>query len=146
MHAHSNEVLVPPDPAFDFGEKKTRPRKATTIRSIRGTRGWAYTQYFFALVASLACFAALVVLLIVYDKKPIFDNGVVTLNTIVAILSTATKAMLFHAVGDAIGQWKWITFSGSNRRRLLDFERIDSAGRGPLGSLQLLLDGQVKRV
>jgi hypothetical protein len=99
-----------------------------------------------SIVASLAFLAALVGLLAAFDGRPIFDYGQVTLNTLIAILSAANKATIIYAVGHAIGQWKWISFSGRERRRLLDFERIESASRGPLGSLSLLGNRHVKRV
>jgi hypothetical protein len=98
-----------------------------------------------SILASLGFLAALVGLLFAFDGKPIFDQHAVTLNTFVAILSAASKATIVYAVSHAIGQWKWIAFS-NRRRRLLDFERVESASRGPLGSLSLLFNAQVKRV
>jgi hypothetical protein len=47
-------------------------------------------------------------------------------------------------VSFAIGQAKWAAFS--RHRRLLDFERIDSASRGALGSLRLLGNTSVRGV
>jgi len=99
-----------------------------------------------SILASVALLAALISLLVAFDGRPIFDYGAVTLNTLVAILSTANKATILYAVSHGMGQWKWIAFSGRQRRRLLDFERIESASRGPLGSLSLLGNGRVKGV
>lgn len=99
-----------------------------------------------SILASLVLLAALVGLLVAFDGREIFDYGAVTLNTLIAILSTANKATILYAVSHAIGQWKWIAFSGRQQRRLLDFERIESASRGPLGSLNLLGNRHVKRV
>ena len=99
-----------------------------------------------SIIASLVLLGGLVGLLFTFDGKPIFDNGIVTLNTLVAIISTANKATILYAVSHAIGQWKWIAFSGRQQRRLLDFERIESASRGPLGSLSLLGNKHVRRV
>ena len=81
--------------------------------------------------------AILIILLAVYDGHEIFDWHGVTLNAIVSLLSTASKAALLFALAESVGQWKWILFS-SRSRPLLDLERIDSASRGPWGSLQLL--------
>lgn len=97
-----------------------------------------------SIVASLGFLAALVGILVAFDGRPIFDQHAVTLNTFVAILSAASKATIIYAVSHAIGQWKWIAFS-NRRRRLLDFERVESASRGPLGSLSLLFNTKVER-
>jgi hypothetical protein len=119
------------------GPRRNRNGSQTQIRDI-GT-------LIISILASLGFLAALVGLLFAFDGKPIFDQHAVTLNTFVAILSAASKATIVYAVSHAIGQWKWIAFS-NRRRRLLDFERVESASRGPLGSLSLLLNAQVKRV
>ncbi|KAI1817265.1 hypothetical protein GGS20DRAFT_592171 [Poronia punctata] len=86
---------------------------------------------------STLSFLVLIVVLAVQDGKPTFTWHGVTLNTIVAILSTASKASLLFAVEDLMGQWKWILFNGQTRR-LIDFEYVDDASRGPLGSLKLM--------
>lgn len=98
-----------------------------------------------SLLLTIVSLAALVVLLITQDKKPIYTlRGGITLNTIVAVLSTISKASLLLVIGEGIGQWKWILFaargSGDGRGRLLrDFDRVDKASQGPLGSLKLLV-------
>jgi hypothetical protein len=94
-----------------------------------------------AAASSALYLLALSVLLSVYDNKPIFSWYGITLNTVVSLLSTASKAFLMLAVGEAMGQWKWILFS-RERRLLIDFERLDSASRGPLGSLKMLWHGR----
>ncbi|KAK0718570.1 hypothetical protein B0T26DRAFT_803384 [Lasiosphaeria miniovina] len=87
-----------------------------------------------SMAASFAFFAALVGLLSAFDGKAIFGYRVVTLNTLVAILSAANKATVIYAVSHSNGRRKWINFSSSRPRRLLGFDRIESASRGPLGS------------
>lgn len=79
----------------------------------------------------------LATLLTVYDGKTVFEWKGITLNSVVSILSTASKAALLHAISELISQWKWILFTRKSRP-LLDFERIDAASRGPLGSLLLV--------
>ncbi|KAL1635493.1 hypothetical protein SLS58_010189 [Diplodia intermedia] len=90
-----------------------------------------------AIIFSATSLAALAVLLAVTDGKAIFNWHNVTLNTIVSILSTASKASVLLALSESISQWKWILF-GDKMRPLMDFERIDWASRGPLGSLKVL--------
>lgn len=82
-------------------------------------------------------FAVIVVLLGVFDGHPIFNWHGVTLNAIVSVLSVTMKAALAYTVSECIGQWKWNLFSRENRP-LIDFERIDQASRGPLGSIRVI--------
>lgn len=91
----------------------------------------------FALVANLLSMAALITVLAVCDRKPIFYWHKVTLNTIVSTISTAAKAPMMYIVAESVSQWKWLIFHRTSRS-LLDFQTIDSASRGPLGSLKLL--------
>ena len=72
-----------------------------------------------------------------YDNKSIFDWNGVTLNAVVAVLAAITKALLEFAISDCLGQSKWIWFSWQ-QRPLKDLDLIESASRGPLGSLKLL--------
>ncbi|ROV91664.1 hypothetical protein VMCG_09261 [Cytospora schulzeri] len=94
-----------------------------------------------SVIGSALCLAVQISLLAAYDGKPVFTWHGVTLNTIVSVLSTAGKASLLFAVEELVSQWKWILFT-DRARPLMDFERIDSASRGPLGSLQLLWNGR----
>lgn len=96
--------------------------------------GWKFEVL--ALVGSACSFIALVVVLAVYNGRPIFDSKNVTLNAIISVLSVAMKSSLTFAVAELIGQWKWLLFS-QNARPLMDFDRIDMASRGPLGVFEL---------
>lgn len=89
------------------------------------------------IVGSACCLAGLAIVLAAYNGKPIFDWHGVTLNAVVSVLSTASKAALLYAVEALISQWKWIVFA-RGRRPLMDFETIDGASRGPYGSLELM--------
>jgi hypothetical protein len=61
------------------------------------------------MIFSLACFGAVVSLLVVTDGKPppSFAYGL-TLNAIVSLLGTACKSSLIFVIGECIGQLKWI--------------------------------------
>jgi len=98
----------------------------------------------FAVVLLLSLLGAFVGLLFAFDGNPIFESHGVTLNTLVAVISAVSKASILYAVSFAIGQAKWTAFS--RHRRLLDFERIDSASRGAPGSLRLLGNTSVRGV
>lgn len=103
----------------------------------RGTTYAHWMPELWALGGSGLAFAGTVALLNVFDDRPIFDWYGVTLNTLVSILSAAMKAALIFAISECISQWKWILFS-REERPLIDFERIDSASRGPLGGVNVL--------
>lgn len=89
-----------------------------------------------ALGGVFASFAGLVALLAVFDGRTVFEWKSITLNTIVSTLSLVLRGFLLYPIAECVGQWKWILFSRS-KRSLMDFERIDAASRGPLGSLCL---------
>lgn len=95
-----------------------------------------WTHELFALVGALASFIGLVVLLATFNGQPILDMNGVTLNTIISTLSVGMKALVLFATAECIGQWKWIIFY-RKEQELMDFERIDLASRGPLGSFCL---------
>lgn len=90
-----------------------------------------------ALLGSVLSFTAMVVLLAVFNGRPIFEWKRVTLNAIVSTLSVAMKASFTFAIAELIGQWKWITFA-RDAHQLFEFERIDMASRGPLGGIRVL--------
>lgn len=98
----------------------------------------SWTGELWALAGSNLFFAAIVVLLVFADGKPIFTWKGVTLNTAISVLAVCMKASLLFAVSECIAQWKWILFSRAARRPLIDFEHIDRASRGPLGSVKVL--------
>lgn len=66
-----------------------------------------------------------------------------TLNSLLALLTTVAKAGLMIPIGAAIGQLKWIWFA-QKERPLADFQTFDEASRGPIGSLKLI--GRLKGV
>ncbi|KAJ5334043.1 uncharacterized protein N7506_007826 [Penicillium brevicompactum] len=94
-----------------------------------------------ALAFSVACFIAIFVVLYVHDGKlrPEFGHGI-NLNTIISILATGCKSALVFAVGEAIGQLKWLWFQNpmESQSQLVSIQRFDAASRGPLGSIMIL--------
>ncbi|XXH01984.1 hypothetical protein Hte_008348 [Hypoxylon texense] len=96
-----------------------------------------WTAQVLALLGAGLCLVAMSILLVEFDRRPIFSWHGVTLNALISILSTASKGGLLLSVEEATSQWKWILFS-RRPRPLMDFDRIDEASRGPLGSLTLI--------
>ncbi|KAJ9615718.1 hypothetical protein H2200_001795 [Cladophialophora chaetospira] len=97
-----------------------------------------------AFLFSLACFIALVILLVVYDGKPAPSLPYsINLNAVIAILGTAIWSSLLFATAAFVSQCKW-THLFTTPRNLHDIQRIDDASRGPLGSIRLLCSGTGK--
>lgn len=90
-----------------------------------------------AILGSGLSMVAISILLAHYNDQPIFDWNGVTLNAIVAVLSTMSKAMLAFTLSECLGQAKWIWFSW-RERPLSDLDLIDAGSRGPLGSFKIL--------
>ncbi|WYZ36267.1 hypothetical protein EsH8_XII_000017 [Colletotrichum jinshuiense] len=105
---------------------------------LNSLRWSAWGPVYWALVGVVASFIAMVALLAHFDNKPVFTWQGVTLNTITSILSVTIKAAIAFVISECMAQWKWILFI-REERPLIDFDRIDGATRGPLGSLRILL-------
>lgn len=91
-----------------------------------------------AMSFSILCFLAIVCLLRGYDQKtsPTFTRGI-TLNSIISVLSAASKSSMIYAVTASIGQLKWNWFY-TKRERLQHIQLFDDASRGPWGSMIML--------
>ncbi|KAK4443634.1 hypothetical protein QBC34DRAFT_476700 [Podospora aff. communis PSN243] len=90
------------------------------------------------MLLSLASMTAMVAILICYDAKVFpYVPGDISLNAIIAILSTISKSSLIFSVSTVIGQLKWDWYE-REPRGLSDLETFDKASRGPLGAVQLL--------
>ena len=70
-----------------------------------------------SMIFSTACFIAIVAILVAFNgkKRPNISYDL-SLNTIISMLATACKSSLVFAVGEAIGQLKWVWFQ--DRREL----------------------------
>ncbi|KAF7882674.1 uncharacterized protein EAF02_006037 [Botrytis sinoallii] len=90
-----------------------------------------------SLFCGTLCFIALAALLYAFDGKTIFRWHGITLNALVSILSTAAKVLVLYSIAESTSQWKWLHFS-EQKHFLIDFDKIDAASRGPLGSFKLL--------
>ena len=120
------------------------PRKRTKLFS--GLRWWL--PEIFATVLSLASLIALIVLVCVYRGHSIEQVQLpisLTLNGLVAMLSTINRAALMVPVGSVLSQEVWLWLSGSSNRsthqrsRLRDLETSDNPSRGAWSSLIFLL-------
>jgi hypothetical protein len=90
---------------------------------------WSYE--ILATYLSVICLIAIFLVLWTYDQQrtPKFAYGL-TLNTIISLLSAATKSPLILAVGECIGQLRWIR-SKKTSNPIAQIQAYDDASRGP---------------
>ena len=106
------------------------------------------------IIGSLLCLAGIIALTASLDNKPLpgwsqpheicvpslspqyCGKVTVSINSIIAWLSTGAKICVLIPVTRALGQLKWIWFS-ENERCLSDLNKFDSAARGMVGSVML---------
>lgn len=90
----------------------------------------------FAAFFALSSFSVLIVVLKHYEGNPptTWPIGVLTLNGLVAILSTITRAALTALVSNSLSQSKWIRLASSRRRRLRELDLYDQASWSVWGS------------
>ncbi|KAF6822860.1 hypothetical protein CPLU01_11754 [Colletotrichum plurivorum] len=88
---------------------------------------------------SVACLATLIVFLGIYDNQPLpeLPSGI-TVNTVIALLSTIARTAFTIPVAEGLSQCKWNWFK-QKPRPLRDLDLFDQASRGPWGSLSLLV-------
>ena len=104
------------------------------------------------LFASLLSVASLIFLIAVlrhYHGRGIHDLHLpssLTLNGLVAILSTLTRVSLMVPIGSAISQELWLRLSEpqKDRSQLQDLEFSDAASRGSWGSLIFLIRARTR--
>jgi hypothetical protein len=120
------------------GPFSARPLRtpASRVSPLYLLKGW-WPEILCCLI-SVVCLVALVLVLQAYDDQPLPAwSGGITLNTIVALLSTVCRTLFVVAASQALSQAKWNWFKGSPRP-LTDLSVFDDASRGPWGSLKLL--------
>ena len=132
------------------------PRQSKTcsrisFKALKDLSPWAWE--IFCATSSLLCAMALTIVLKTYDGRLLTDWNAaismgetsldVSINTVVSLLGTFSKALFMVCVASGLSQYKWIWFA-SHKRPLLDFERFEDASRDPLGSLYLLLITRVR--
>lgn len=89
-------------------------------------------------VVSLLALIATGVILLHEDGKPLTAwTFSLSLNTIISILGTVSRAFLAYSISSCIGQSKWNWFR-RQEDRLITFDRFDEASRGPVGSMKLI--------
>lgn len=114
---------------------RTNPRRWSSFRRAV-TNLWVFEILCWLL--ALGCLTTIIALLYSFNgqRVPEWASGI-TLNAVVSILATVTVFSLMVPVAAGLGQLKWLRMR--HKRPLMDFELIENAGRGPAGSILLLL-------
>ncbi|KAK1456827.1 hypothetical protein CMEL01_16184 [Colletotrichum melonis] len=93
---------------------------------------------FTALLTSVFAFVVMVILLVFSNGKPQPAWAYsVSINTLVAILTTLLRAAMLFVLSQVIGQAKWLWMAAP--RPLRHVEHFDNAGKGACGSLKFLV-------
>lgn len=99
---------------------------------------WQWKFEISLLFLGVCSLLAIIVLLAEEDGKTLGSwKFYLSLNTVVSVLGTISRASLASSVGSCIAQEKWNWFR-KRQDPLYLFDRFDSASRGPLGSFKLL--------
>jgi hypothetical protein len=127
-------ALTNPESRFSWHQTNPEKLKSAFTR-------WFVEWWMFEICCwlfSLACMAVIVGVLLHFNHKPIpkWKAGM-TLNSFVSVLAGFGRAALLVPTAEALGQLKWDWFTRKSRR-LIDFEVLDNASRGPWGSFMLL--------
>ncbi|KAK5724003.1 hypothetical protein LTR17_013752 [Elasticomyces elasticus] len=119
------------------GKGSTRTTKWSRTRRLISAL-WLLEAFYW--LFALACFFAIVSTLASYDghRLPSWPWGI-SLNTIVSLLASFATFALMVPVTAGLGQVKWLWFRKA--RSLANFEAIEGARAGPVGSVTLLLRG-----
>ncbi|KAJ9615757.1 hypothetical protein H2200_001834 [Cladophialophora chaetospira] len=106
--------------------------------------GFSYSEDWWLLeilgaLLSLLCLAAMIVVLTLYKEKPLSHwNLPIRINSLISLFASLAKAAILLPIAACIGQLKWRHFA-TRGRQLNDFQTFDSASRGPLGALELII-------
>lgn len=115
--------------------KKQKKRPADRFQEL----GDSWLLEWCCLALSILSFAGLVAILVKFDNRLLTEWkwSTASINTVIAILATISKASLALAVSTSVAQLKWNWFS-NKEEPLIDFDRIDAASRGAWGSFRLM--------
>ncbi|KAG6355212.1 hypothetical protein INS49_004293 [Diaporthe citri] len=119
----------------DIKESKYNDDKKSTQSPLQR---WQWKFETSLLLLGVCSLVAIIVLLAVEDGTTLVSwKFYFSLNTVVSVLGTISRASLASSVGSCIAQEKWNWFR-KRQDPLYLFDRFDSASRGPLGSFKLL--------
>ncbi|KAF3014158.1 hypothetical protein E8E14_001563 [Neopestalotiopsis sp. 37M] len=121
------------------GSQLQLPKKKRGNKPLaKSNNGYGWRLDIAALILSCCALIALIALLIYGNNRPLEQWELFfSINTVVSILGTITRAPLAFCIGSCLAQAKWIWFS-QRTDSLRAFERFEDASRGPMGSFKLV--------
>ncbi|KAH7030663.1 uncharacterized protein B0I36DRAFT_362494 [Microdochium trichocladiopsis] len=131
----TNYDASPPAPAVSESKRGSVPALLWDVLK------WWQIEIF-ACLASVAAIVAQAVVMLRFNGRPqeSWPSTTLTLNGLIAILATLCRGSLMVPVASVLAQSKWTRFDSRSRRahKLAEWELLDEASRGSLGSLQVL--------
>lgn len=122
----------------DGSQLKLPNKKRDNKPLAKDKNGYGWKLDIAALILSCCALIALIALLIYGNNRPLEQWELFfSINTVVSILGTITRAPLAFCIGSCLAQAKWIWFS-QRTDSLRAFERFEDASRGPMGSFKLV--------
>jgi hypothetical protein len=103
----------------------------------------AWIVEWLALLISALSLTAIVLVLRHYNNKKLPHWHSFSLNTLISFLSTIAEACAMYSISTTLGQLKWEWFARA-RRSFSGLNAFDSAGRGLIGSVQLLFGQRLR--
>jgi hypothetical protein len=103
----------------------------------------AWIVEWLALLISAQSLTAIVLVLHHYNDKKLPHWHSFSLNTLISFLSTVAEACAMYSISTSLGQMKWEWFARASRS-LSGLNAFDEAGRGLIGSVQLLFGQRVR--
>lgn len=148
--ALANYEPLPEDQSIVEGNvthRKQKLRRRISNPSLSIFRWWL--PELFASLLSIVSLASLIAVLHHYQGRGIHDLHLpssLTLNGLVAVLSTLIRASLMVPVGSAISQdvWLWLSKAQKDRGKLHNLEFSDADSRGSWGSLIFLVRARTR--
>lgn len=110
----------------------------TKAKNIKWRKTGTWTFEIVSLLFAVAAVASIIAILAYYDGKPLPSWPYeITLNALIAVLTTVANAAMAVPLSSGLGQLKWERFK-TGYEPLTDMEVLDDASRGALGALTLL--------
>lgn len=109
-----------------------------TSQNVTYIKTETWTFEIISLVIAVGAVASIIAVLAAYDRRPLpswpYD---ITLNALIAVLTTIANAAMAVPLSSGLGQVKWERFK-TGYAPLTDLEYLDDASRGALGAFNLL--------
>jgi hypothetical protein len=142
LFQNTSNKTKPVAPRYQFVEDDTVQDGAK--KATRHRRKWNCSQFFWfwkviATLGSIASMVAVTVILARVHSQPLDRCTLgISLNATIAIFITVGKSLALLVIGACNAQSKWIRFE-STAGKLQELDLFESATRGPLGALVLLI-------